>query len=63
MEIKTHGRSLTAQESAIVIAIIVIAVGVGFLGGMEYKKYQIRSAISGAFGDMNEVESNNLINY
>lgn len=33
------------------IIVAVVALGIGFLGGMEYKAYQIRSAFTGAFSE------------
>ncbi len=35
------------------ITLAVLLIGVGFLGGMEYKAYQVRSAIRDAFGGFN----------
>lgn len=43
----TLGKSLLA----------IIILGVGFLGGMEYKAYQIRSVFSEAFGDLGQDDS------
>ena len=43
----TLGKSLLA----------VLLLGIGFLGGMEYKAYQIRSVFSEAFGDFGSDKS------
>jgi len=37
------------KEYIKLIIVAVVALGIGFLGGMEYKAYQIRSAVSDAF--------------
>ena len=33
------------------ITLVILLLGLGFISGMEYKAYQVRSAISGAFED------------
>lgn len=40
------------REHIKLLVIAVVALGIGFLGGMEYKAYQIRSAIGDAFSDV-----------
>lgn len=40
------------QKSTIkIIVIAILAMGIGFFGGMEYKAYQIRSAVNDAFSE------------
>jgi len=46
------------KEHIKIVIVAVVALGIGFFGGMEYKAYQIRSAIddafSGVFGEEEE---------
>lgn len=37
--------------------LVVLLLGIGFLGGMEYKAYQIRSVFSEAFGNLGSDKS------
>lgn len=47
------------KEKIKLLIVGVVALGIGFLGGMEYKAYQLRIAVNDAFSGVFEEEGNN----